>query len=340
MALWLEEKYVNRVSYKLDRFKKRGPYLWNFRCPFCGDSKKDKTKTRGYVYKKKDVLFFHCHNCHDSMFFGKFLQRLDPSLHREYTMEKFLDNPLENKNEEKMPARTEIPERIYLTSKAIKIPSIASLPFNHPVKQYVLQRKIPDEYLSEMYYAECFRSFLDEFKPEHGKRIPMLEKRLIIPFYDDKKYLLGIQGRALSESKLKYITILLAEDNTKVFGLDRLNLKEKIYVFEGPIDSMFVPNGIATMDSALFRVTDVMGLDNDYTFVYDNERRNPQILSNMEKTIELGRNVFIWPRNIHEKDINELVLKRGYGPNELIKLINDNTYEGMQAKLKFAYWKK
>ena len=335
MALWLEEKYVNRISYKLDRFKKRGPYLWNFRCPFCGDSKRDKSKTRGYIYKKKDVLFFHCHNCHESMFFGKFMQRLDVPLHKEYTMEKFLDSK---------PATAEEPvmEPVGLAKVfkgKINLPSIKDLPFNHFAKKFILDRKIPVEYHSELYYAECFKTFIDELVPDNEKKIPLLEKRIILPFYDEKNNLLGIQGRALFESKLKYITILISDTNRKVYGLSRLDTSKRIFVFEGPFDSMFVPNSLATMDSALFRITDVMGLDNDYVFVYDNEKRNPQIISNMRKTIELGRKVFIWPTAVEEKDINDLILS-GKTENEILEMLNKHTYEGMQAKLRFDWWRK
>ncbi len=335
MALWLEEKYVNRISYKLDRFKKRGPYLWNFRCPLCGDSKKDKTKTRGYIYKKKDALFFHCHNCHESMFFGKLMQRLDPPLHKEYSMEKFLDD-----KPGKAPEPVIVPTGVAHTFKVgINLPKISELPFDHFARQFVNKRKIPEAYHSELYYAECFKTFVDEILPGNEKKIPLLEKRIVIPFFDEKNNLLGVQGRALFENKLRYITILISETNRKIYGLSHLDLSERIFVFEGPFDSMFVPNSIAVMDSALFRVTDVMGVDNDYVFVYDNEKRNPQIIANMKKTIELGHKVFIWPAKISEKDINDLILA-GYSEYEIVEMINKHTYEGMQAKLRFEWWRK
>lgn len=335
MSVWLDEKYVNMVSYKLDRFKKRGPYLWNFRCVLCGDSKKDKTKTRGYIYKKKDYLFFHCHNCHETMFFGQLLKRLDVNLHRQYSLESFAETPRQKEDETKSFTMAS-PK---FSSKKINLPSIESLPFDHFAKKYILSRKLPREFLGDIYYSGCFKSFVDEIQPENEKNIPPLEKRIIIPFYDEDKNLLGFQGRALFESKLKYITIMLDDTYRKIFGLDKVDLNKPILVVEGPFDSKFLYNAIATMDSALFRVAEVLGQDREYVFLYDNEKRNPQVCSNMEKTIKLSHKIFIWPRTIAEKDINEMVIN-GKGTEEIMAMINKHTYQDMDAMLRMTMWRK
>ena len=44
---------------------------------------------------------------------------------------------------------------------------------------------------------------------------------------------------------MRYITIMLDEDSPKVFGLDRVNETEPIYIVEGPFDSLFLDNSIA-----------------------------------------------------------------------------------------------
>lgn len=339
MSVWLDQKYIGMVSYKLERFKRQGEYSYNFRCPICGDSRKDKSKMRGYFYKKKDSMFFYCHNCNEGMFFGKFLKRVDSNLHRQYSLEQFADSPAKPKVSAEEEAKPFVTSPVFLTKEKIHLPSIESLPFDHFAKKYILSRKLPKEFLADIYYSSCFKSFLDEMLPGNEKNIPLLEKRVVIPFYDEKQNLLGFQGRALFESKLKYITIMMDETNRKVFGLDKVDLSKPIPVVEGPFDSKFLHNAVATMDSALYRVAEVMGQDNEYVFVYDNEKRNSQVCSNMEKTIKLGHKIFIWPRAIGEKDINEMVIN-GWDPEEINMMIVKHAYMGMEADLRMTMWRK
>src|SRR6185436_17404833 len=89
MSNYLDKKYLNIISPKLERFKWKSGNLANCRCPFCGDSKKNKVKSRGYFYEKNGIYVFHCHNCSASMAIGKFIKVIDPSTHREYILEKF-----------------------------------------------------------------------------------------------------------------------------------------------------------------------------------------------------------------------------------------------------------
>ena len=58
------------------------------------------------------------------------------------------------------------------------------------------------------------------------------------------------------------------------------------------------------------------------------------------KYIELGYSVCMFPDTIKEKDINEMILHGGMSPEEIIELINTNTYTGMEAKLNFSRWRK
>ena len=90
MSIWIDVKYLNLVSSKLSFFKKKGDNLWNFRCPVCGDSEKKKSKARGYVYKKGNDLYYRCHNCTFGTTLSKFIERIDPHIHKEYVKERFL----------------------------------------------------------------------------------------------------------------------------------------------------------------------------------------------------------------------------------------------------------
>ena len=60
--LYTEIKYLNLISTQLPLFKRKKDNLWNFRCPICGDSERNKTKARGYVFEVKGKLVYKCHN--------------------------------------------------------------------------------------------------------------------------------------------------------------------------------------------------------------------------------------------------------------------------------------
>ena len=87
----VDSKFIGLISPRLEKFKKVKPNLYNFRCPICGDSKKNKSKTRGYLYNIKADINFRCHNCGASMSFSNFLKQIDTTLHKQYVMEKFKD---------------------------------------------------------------------------------------------------------------------------------------------------------------------------------------------------------------------------------------------------------
>ena len=331
MSLYIDKKYVSLLSPKLRNFKQRGEFLWNFSCNICGDSHKDKTKARGYIYKRKDSFFFMCHNCGASTSFVNFMKQEDPHLYKEYLLEKF----------ERSNTSNDINIADYVTKPTFNIPKTINLPpvqvlsDDHPAKLYLKHRQVP---LDGLYYASNFKEFIQELIPDNTKTL-YKEDRIVIPFYDKDGILLGVQGRAIGPSKIKYITMKTNEDNPKIFGWNKIDVSKRIYVVEGPIDSLFLRNSIATMDAALYKAASIVGLDNKYTFVYDNEPRNKQIVSNMRKTIERGHDICIWPDTIKEKDINEMILS-GLSPAVLQHIIDINTHNGFQATINLNQWSR
>ena len=91
MSSFIDVKYINLLSAKLPKFKRKSDYLFNFRCPHCGDSKKSSTKARGFVYRKKNDMFFKCHNCGMGQSLGNLIKFLDPIMYKEYALERFKD---------------------------------------------------------------------------------------------------------------------------------------------------------------------------------------------------------------------------------------------------------
>ena len=333
MSLYIDKKFVSLVSPKLERFKQKSEYLWNCRCKICGDSSKNKGKARGYFYRRKSDLFYTCHNCGTSLSLGNFLKVVDPSLYREYQMERFKNESSGNVAKPDFAIAKAKP----VFKKRIGLPTIASLPSGHYAKEYLKDRKISSEKLNNIYYAENFKAFVMEMLPDYEKTL-YDEPRIVFPFYDEEKNLLGVQGRALNNSKIKYITIKLDDDNRKVFGLDRVDFSKRIYVVEGPIDSLFLQNSLATMDASLYNISLLLG-NHDYVFIHDNEPRNPEIVRQMAKTISQNKNIFIWPQGIVAKDINDYILSGGTS-SEIQSLIDTNTFNDLRAKLEFERWKK
>jgi hypothetical protein len=336
MSVFIDRTFLLRVSPKLQRFTQKKTDLFNFRCPLCGDSTKNKTKCRGYVFRKKNDYFYMCHNCGASTSFYNFLEKVDPNLVKEYALERY-KNGDDGKSNYAKPTMEEFKTETPKFKKKLEIPSIESLPEEHYAKVYVQSRNIPKDFHSDLYYAADFKKFVDALGIENdGLRED--DPRLVIPFYDEEKNLVAFQGRALGESKLRYITLKTNDDNQKLFGVDRIDLDEMIYVVEGPIDSMFLINAVATADANL--VSAAKHYDKTkIVLVYDNEPRNKELHKQMEKAIEDHYNVVIWPEMIVEKDVNEMVLN-GFSPDEIQDIISKNTFVNLRAKMEFINWKK
>jgi hypothetical protein len=327
--LFIEHKYISLLSNRLQRFTKLNEKSYNFRCPICGDSQKNTYKARGYLYQKKDKFLFFCHNCGASMLFGSFLKQIDPNLHNEYVQEQFL-------NKER-PANTE-PDITKITHPKFRIDSplkflkkVSQLTPDHPVKQYVMKRRIPPIYHHKLCYAPKFKQWINNVLPGKFNGDAGDEPRLVIPFIDKESNCFGIQGRAFNPNSIRYITIMFDEDKPKVFGLDTVDFNQEVFVLEGPIDSMFIPNAIAMAGADLTLQT-----NSKLTFIFDNEPRNKQIVSRMEKAIDKGYNIVIWPDDVMAKDINDMVLI-GLDP---MKIINKNIFSGLGARARLSQWSK
>ena len=336
MSVFIDRTFLLRISNRLSRFAKKKDDLYNFRCPICGDSQKNKLKSRGYIFRKKNDYFYMCHNCGLSTTFYNFLKQVDPGLLKEYQLERYKNGETGNNNYPK-PEFEEFKTEKPSFKKSLELPSIESLPEGHFAKDYVQKRQIPESLQSQLYYAEDFLSFIQSLGIEK-EGLYKDDKRLVIPFYNAEKELVAVQGRSLGESKLRYITLKLHDDNKKVYGLDRIDQDKLVCVLEGPIDSMFLENAVATADSNLESITDTLD-KSKVVLIFDNEPRNKEIVKKMEHAIDNHYNVVIWPEFIEEKDINDMILG-GFSPDEIQDIIDKNTFLNLRAKMEFVNWKK
>ncbi len=337
---WLEEKYVGLVSARLDRFKRKGN-TYNFRCFICGDSQKDKNKARGYLYQKKTDFVFHCHNCNITLKFKSFLRRLDPVLADEYSKEAFVESKGFTQAPIVTPPITSFQKPKFQVNSPLKgLKRVSQLDPSHPAKLYVQKREIPTNFHYKLFYTPKFKTWVNTLIPGKFAHPENDEPRLIIPFLDRDGELYGFQGRSFKKDGLRYITIMLDESKPKIFGLDTVDFKKKIYIFEGPIDSMFIPNSMAMAGADMFQAQQLLKLDpSNCVIVMDNEPRNEQIMKRVETNISMGFNVCIWPQNIQQKDVNDMVLS-GIKPADLRLIIDQNTYAGLAAQMALAAWRK
>ena len=89
---YIDLDYISKIQPRLQQFKKKRDYLFNFRCPVCGDSKKSKTKARAYLYRVKVDMFFKCHNCGASHNLANLIKIVDPNLYDQYILQKYKGN--------------------------------------------------------------------------------------------------------------------------------------------------------------------------------------------------------------------------------------------------------
>ena len=319
----VDSKYIGLVSSRLQKFKRVKDNLYNFRCPICGDSQKNKNKTRGYIYQVKNNTNFKCHNCGASMSFNNFVKTVDPTLHKQYTLEKFKEGHTGRNFVVEAP-KLEFAKPVF--KKSINLPKASTDP---RAKEYLENRKIdPDKF----YFADKFMEWTNTQKRTFDT-ITRDESRIVIPMYDSDKNLIGFQGRALGKSFTKYITVMLDDEAPKAYGLDSIDKTSTVYITEGPFDSTFLCNSIAMCGADVhFNNRN----NSNAVYVYDNEPRNREILARIDKTIQQGNKVVIWPSDIKQKDINDMVLSG----LDVQSVVESNIYFGLEAKLKFTNWKK
>jgi hypothetical protein len=345
VSLHTDLKFAGDIAHLVRNFKRKGDYLFNFSCPICGDSKKNRLRARGFIYRRPqyDGLSYKCHKCGRSEPFGSLLKSLDDILYKEYLKENFLERRSGIKDPATPSPQEKIKEFNRRRPTALNgLPTIAQLPDDHSAKAYLLKRKIPTEFLRTLYYTDDFPALIDKVTPGHSYALKR-DSRIVIPFLDQQHNLLAIQGRSLDpNAHIRYITIKSSPDAPKIYGLDRLDksLQRRIYVVEGPFDSMFLPNCIAVAGSDI-----PSSLPRDrVVVVYDNEPKKTETADKMEAAVKRGFRVCVWPKQyIHTgfdwKDINDMVVKGGLSPATIRTIIDTNSYTGLIASTRITKWR-
>ena len=342
--LHIDLKYINMISHRLDRFKRKDDYLFNFRCPICGDSSTKKNKARGYIYKKKNDMFYKCHNCDAGKTFGGLLKIVDSLLYPQYVMERYQEGvagPRANKEPEFKFEQPNFSGRN--TSRLIdsimdrvdKLHEQCDLTdSNHIAVDYCRKRRIPIEKWDRLYHIEDI-SKIHQLAPKYKDRIKTNEPRLAIPFFDREGKMTAISLRDYVNSPLKYILVKVNEDSPTVYGLDVINYNEPVKIVEGPLDSLFLDNAIACAGTS-FNKIQTLNLPEDRIIIVDNQPKNKEVCNIIHNLIQSGERIVIWPDNIEQKDINDMVM----AGVDVGNLISNNVFQNLEAELRFTNWRK
>jgi len=342
MSTFIDTKYLRLLSSRLRNFKQKGDNLFNFSCPYCGDSQKNKLKARGYVFQKSGGLFFKCHNCGVGTNVGNLIKHTDSTLFNEYTMERYKAGESGNANYSKPTFDIPAPrfDKIEKRKEFEHAEWLSNLPSGHFCLEYATKRQIPQKFYDKLLFTAEYERFITTLVPNHGKQL-VNDARLVIPFYNEYNELIAVSGRALetNEKTLRYVTIRTNDSEDKlIYGMERINLNESVKIVEGPIDSLFLNNCLASGDANL-AITAKLIKSEKKVLIFDNEKRNKQIVKMMQDAINLDYDVVIWPDNIQGKDINEMLMNE-ISTTEIESIISSNIFKGLEAQTRFTFWKK
>jgi transcription elongation factor Elf1 len=333
---YIDVKFLNLLSTRLPKFKRKSENLFNFRCPHCGDSKKSSSKARGFVYLKKNDMFFKCHNCGVGQTLGNLIKFLDPTMYKEYVFERFKDGKVESDK----------PEFDFTPSKTLKtktanekeldsLKRFDKLVTTHPAKKFIFDRLIPKEHWDKFFFCRNFFEWTNSIVPNKFPSLSQDHPRVVIPFYDRAGNFFAFQGRAFGKEQPKYITIKFDETKQKIYGLDRIDLNKPVMITEGPIDSLFLDNAIA-----LAGADAVVKIQHEQcTMIFDNEPRNEHIVNRMKTAVDKKFNLVVWPESLKYKDINDMIVA-GMSSTKIASLIHSSTHCGLQALQHINKWKR
>lgn len=334
---YIDEKYLLQISPQLPLFKRKKDGVYNHRCPFCGDSKKNPTKCRGFHYEYKGTLIYRCHNCGKTCTTANFIKELDLDLYKQYRMEVFKEfrgKTFRSPVKAPPPAPPKPAEGSLFNGL---MDSINLLPPAHKAVQLLAKRKIPKDRWDDLFYLGDMRK-IAQLNPKYKDKLTRAEDRLIIPYRDKTGKVIGVTCRSFeADAALRYIAIPISEDAPQIYGYDRVDLSKPVYVLEGAFDSMFIPNSIAVSGSNLKMIDRVLPKD-QVILIYDAQPRNKEIVSQIRTAIEKNYTVVLLPETGY-KDINAMI-EGGYTTEKILSMIEKNTVRGLSAKTKFSLWKK
>jgi len=311
-SFWITQKLKSNIKKVVDQ----GSQL-NFRCPFCGDSRKQKQKRRGYFYKRTNS--YYCFNCNLTLMGLKIVSELEKRPYKdvrtEYYQQKY------GKNFKPKYAEVDKQEReiIDLTKFSKKLPPHAYA--------YLQQRKILE---APFLYPDM------EFMYDEAT------DRLIIPWYFNEKPLY-YQKRTLSNASPPY---LFPKLDKSVFNIDMIDPTFPfIFVLEGAFDAIFVKNGVAIGGKSLsdyqYALLKERWPKHKLVYFFDNHRYKDEMIGpapmykHLLKLAERDPNAkfVLWPEQLSMvKDVNQWVVAGGKNIFASRTWMEKNTINALKLK--------
>lgn len=316
--------YCTSIKKHTDQF--------NFACPICKEGKSIHKKRRGYFFSKDG--YFFCHNCQQSWNPAEWIHMVSGSSYKEiykeargytHSIQEIIDK--HDSTSEKKVVKNHI-----LPHDCVNLTDSSQLSYykdNQVVKDclsYIEERRLSSA------INKCNTFYVSLTDKIH-------RNRLVIPFYDYTGKIIHYQTRAIyteDEENGKYLSKI---GSTKsLFGVNNISEDlDYIFLFEGPIDSMFVKNGTAvaglTLNSLQLEQLEQFRFHNR-VWVLDNQLDNEDVRRQYKDLIDRGEKLVIWPERFKDfKDLNEICVagKRDSIPPEFLI---QNTYSGVDATLK------
>jgi transcription elongation factor Elf1 len=337
--LWVDIKYANILGGKLTKFKvkRQTPYIANYRCPLCDDIE-EKKRSRGYLLEKDGKINSYCHNCGASMSLGNFIGTIDQHLYQEYRLENLKerwDKPKEEKE-------TKFSQPVF--KRMIKMGQPLSEGLNNAAYDYAVGRRIPTQFYRSLFYLEDLNTLTNQIEKYKDTRFSE-EPVLVIPFFTPEREFGYINCRSISPSaSFRYYVLEVDNTHPKIWGLEFVDWTKPVFVFEGPIDAMCVPNSIAmagVSGSESIKFITSKKKKEEICFVYDSDCiYNKEVHKQVEKRIKEGFSVVIYDKNFPGKDINEVICHDLMTPHEVYEYLQNRSFSGLRAQIELSHQTK
>lgn len=288
-------------SYCKRPLHKKYQNVFNAECPICKEGKSAGRSRRLFYFPHKG--YFFCHNCSKSWRPFEWVREVTtmtvPEIIKRNNEKAGVVEPIKYSNPVEEKVELFVPD---LPEGSVDLTDETQVHFYHTNK-YV---KLALEYCQTRRLLRATNSCKKFYVSLDDK---VHRNRLVIPFYGDNHKVICYQTRALTSNQFpKYLTKF---GEKELFGLNNIDSTiPYVFVFEGPIDSMFVKNGVAMAslsptEKQLQQINNLIGFEQIY--VFDNDKNNVQTSRKIEKYIKEGKKIFIWPREFSRfKDFNEI----------------------------------
>jgi len=277
---------------------------YNASCPICREGKSWLKKKRLFFYPSTSS--FYCFNCNKSWNAWRWITESSGLTREEIEIEAFNGNTSTDVTDHIGLVKQIRKEKPNLPHDSVNLSDLQQQKFyrssNHfnNALEYLKSRKL-DVAINRS--VNFYISLTDHFH----------KNRLCIPYFDRNRKIVFYQTRSLDGSEPRYLN-KIGYDKT-VFGIDRVDSElDKIFLFEGPIDAMFVKNGVSLAGLSLTNTQEKQLSEfpfHDKIWVLDNPRIDKASKEKLFSLLSTKQKVFRWPLDKPYKDFNEWAVKEG-----------------------------